>query len=342
MILQYSFRAVMCLCILAVLSNADSAALAQEAMSVRPPSRDTVTLPFTVRPVAGGLEVVEFSGPDNLLGIGDVISWVARPDSNDSGAQVTTERGLKKEVQARKDAKNQIALWTTRRNAAQDWVFINVASPSPPNGPPVGPPTATPGYLELPEALGGISLLPGFKATNMPPGRHGEFWGGISGPNGMEIQYSIWPVRPGNGPRTSGDFVSDAARLAEENRQWFREQYIGDALVQIALSNNDQLMVSYPSIGVNMQVAINGPQQLADALLIMLSVPNQNRHVAWAEAEKMIRLGDVKSVTQFHSLTVIIRMGSGMTYKTKEPGIDVVLDVLKRCGKYDKIGIITQ
>ena len=342
MFLQRHIRLVLCLSVLTLLPTTESAALAQEAFSVRPRPRGAA-LPFLVRPVASGLEVIEFTGPGGELKPGDIISWVATPEGNDSGVQVTTERSLKKEVEGRKDAKDQIALWTTRKNGQPDWVFVHVgAKPGPPMKPvPPGNP-ATPGFMELPEKLGGISLLPGFKATTMPLGRHGEFWGGISGPNGMEIQYSIWPVRPGNGPRTSGDFVADAARLADEHRQWFREQYIGGALVQIALSNNDQLMVSYPGIGVNMQVAINGPQQLADALLIMLSVPNQDRHVTWEYAEKMIRLGDVKSVTQFHSLTVMIRMGSGMTYQTKEPGIDVVFDVLKKCGKYDKIGIITE
>jgi len=342
MLLQHYCRILMCISVLTAAAKMDSSVLAQEALSVRPrPSG--AALPFQVRPVASGLEVIEFTGPGGELKPGDIISWVATPDSNDNGVQVTTERGLQKEAQGRKDAKDQIALWTTRNNAQPDWIFVHVGAgpgltmkPDPPGNP------ATPGFRELPEKLGGISLLPGFTATDGPPGYHGEVWGRISGPEGMEIQYSIWPVREGKGPRTSGDFVSDAARLAEEQRQWFREQHIGSALVQIALSKQDRLMVSYPDMGVNMSVAVNGPQQLADALLIMLSIPNQNRHVAWAEAEQMIRLGDVKSVTQFHSLTVMIRMSSGLTYQTREPNIDAVFDVLKKCGKYDTVGIITE
>ena len=366
-------RLALCLSLLA----ASASAFGQDALSVVPPRPPASSFPFQVRPGAAGLEVTAYTGTDGLLRRGDIISWVSTPESNDNGVQVNSAAELQTEVLSRLNRQGEIALWTTRGNAEPDWVIVTVekrefSPPRPPIGPPtrpvgpptgppmrpIGPPTAPPpeplgpptapppesgeGYNELPKELGGMSLTPGCYVSNTVPGRHGETWGAIEMPGNTGIQYSIWPVREGNGPRTSGDFVSDAARLAEENRQWYREHYIADNLVQLALSNEGQLMVSYPGRGINMSVHIDGPIQLADALLIMLSVPNKERNMDWQDAVTMIQEGNVKSVTQYHSRQVRINMGSGQTYRTNEPNIDDVFDVLKQCGKYESVGIITE
>ena len=345
---------------------ASSAVFGQKALTVTPPATPASSFPFQVRPVAAGLEVTAYPGTDGLLKRGDIISWVSTPESNDNGVQVNSAAELQTEVLSRLNRRGEIALWTTRGNAEPDWVIVTVekrefSPPRPPIGPPtrpvgpptgppmrpIGPPTAPPpesgeGYNELPKELGGISLTPGCYVSNTVPGRHGETWGTIEMPGDTSIQYSIWHVREGNGQRTGGDFVSDAARLAEENRQWYCEQHIGDNPVQLALSNELQLMVSYPGRGINMSSHVDGPLQLADALLIMLSVPNKERNMGWQDAVTMIREGDVKSVIQYHSREVRIHMGSGQTYRTNEPNIDDVFEVLKQCGKYESVGIITE
>ena len=107
----------------------------QQAMRVRPPQQTSGALPFQVRPVAYGVEVVSYSGTDRLLQLGDVISWVATPDST-TQSQVTTTTNFEREVVARKSQDGTIALWVTRGNAEPYWVFVKLAAvPAPPQLP---------------------------------------------------------------------------------------------------------------------------------------------------------------------------------------------------------------
>lgn len=300
-------------------------------MSVAPPGSSDGKIPCTVRSVEGGVEVVRYHGTDRLLRAGDFISWVATPDTNQM-ARVTSPKSLNHEIASNKDKAGQIALWTQRGAASPAWIILQVPEKA----------VASRSAGELPEALGGMTLLPGYRIVPRPPGRHGEVWGSIVGPTNLELDYSIWPVAQFGQPRTSGQFVSDAQRLAKEHRQWFREQYIGDELVQIARSNTDRLMVSWPGRGVNLSANVKGSQQLSDAMLIILSIPNDTRGLSWQDAVSVIQHGDLKSVTQLHSLTVYLNMKSGIRYRTTEPRIDEVINVLKKFGKDNDVGVMTE
>ena len=74
------------------------------------------SFPATVQEINGGVEVISYSGADRLLQRGDVISWIATPDS-DNQVAVTTANGLNAEAVAKQARDGTIALWVTRGNA---------------------------------------------------------------------------------------------------------------------------------------------------------------------------------------------------------------------------------
>jgi hypothetical protein len=67
-----------------------------------------------------------------------------------------------------------------------------------------------------------------------------------------------------------------------------------------------------------------------------------NNTVSWDDAQTIIRSGDVKAVGQNHALNVSISMENGTQYRTIEPEIDAINDVLKRCGKWGKVSYVTE
>lgn len=108
------------------------------------------SFPGTVRPTDGGVEVVTFSGSGGLLKRGDIISWVATPDSNDL-APVKTATVFEKEVGQRRNKDSLIALWVTRGNAAPDWVFLKLTDV--PNSVPTDFP------LKVQQGSGGVEVV---------------------------------------------------------------------------------------------------------------------------------------------------------------------------------------
>ncbi len=93
------------------------------------------SFPATVQEINGGVEVISYSGADRLLQRGDVISWIATPDS-DNQVAVTTANGLNAEAVAKQARDGTIALWVTRGNASPTWVFLKLqAVPKPPSLP---------------------------------------------------------------------------------------------------------------------------------------------------------------------------------------------------------------
>lgn len=54
--------------------------------------------------------------------------------------------------------------------------------------------------------------------------------------------------------------------------------------------------------------------------------------VEWETAVEWIMQGNVKQVSQTHSLEVYLDMKSGEQYKTTEPAIDDVFKVIEACG----------
>ena len=55
--------------------------------------------------------------------------------------------------------------------------------------------------------------------------------------------------------------------------------------------------------------------------------------VPWNEAISILRSGEVRQVSQLHSLEIIIVMNNNDQITTTEPAIDEVIEELKLCGK---------
>jgi hypothetical protein len=187
--------------------------------------------------------------------------------------------------------------------------------------------------------LGGITLPSGFMFV---PKRGGacSVYGGIAGPGKLDITYSVWVIAQPGQPRHSGHFISQAKTIGD--KRWYKERYVNGELAELAISQQGLLVVSYPRRGINLEAVVNGEGQLTDALLIMLSIPNTTRGLSWEDALTVLEKGDVQDVGQFHSLGVVIRMANGVEYRTREPKIDAVIDVLKRLGKLDSIAVATE
>ena len=54
--------------------------------------------------------------------------------------------------------------------------------------------------------------------------------------------------------------------------------------------------------------------------------------VTWVEAVHLTRIGKVRQVVQYHSLTVVLTLNDGATVYTREPKIDAIYFVLRDCG----------
>jgi len=65
--------------------------------------------------------------------------------------------------------------------------------------------------------------------------------------------------------------------------------------------------------------------------------------VGWATAVAVLNSGDVATVTQLHSLEVILTMKNGTDITTVEPYIDAVFDEVQKCGELcGEITLVTE
>lgn len=85
-------------------------------------------LPFEVTLSERGLEVSAYDGGDALLQPGDVITWVATPDSDETGVEVTSVEELTIQVLENLDKEGRIAVWVTRGNEEPVWIVVPVSS----------------------------------------------------------------------------------------------------------------------------------------------------------------------------------------------------------------------
>ncbi len=146
MIVSRQLALTLCLSFL----TASPLVLAQQALSIAPPQEKSSSLPLQVRPVAGGLEVVSYSGTDGQVRRGDIISWIATPDS-DNQVAVKTATSFEAEVLAKQAVDGSIALWVTRGNAAPDWIFLKLTAA------PSGSPAVLP--LIVRQGSGGVEVV---------------------------------------------------------------------------------------------------------------------------------------------------------------------------------------
>ena len=70
-----------------------------------------------------------------------------------------------------------------------------------------------------------------------------------------------------------GDFSDQPLLIPAARREWYKEQTIGGEPVHVAYTKEKQLLVSYPNRGINFTIAAKTKEQFADALLIVLTVP---------------------------------------------------------------------
>lgn len=120
--------------------------------------------------------------------------------------------------------------------------------------------------------LGGIRLLDGY--THQPLQGIDSVVGRISKEGGLQITYEIGSLpRPG-GLRLGGQFSDRPKQTPKDQLQWYREQTVNGEPVHLAYTKNDLLMVSYPKRGMNLSVKVTNAEEMADALLMILTIPN--------------------------------------------------------------------
>ena len=121
---------------------------------------------------------------------------------------------------------------------------------------------------------GGMQLLAGYQ--HQPLQGIDSIVGKIVKPNGLEIFYEIGRVpKPNAQFRLGGDFSDRPKKLSETQRKWYREQMVGGEPVHLAYTKKNVLMVSYPKRGINFHVPVKNADEMAEALLMMLTVPNE-------------------------------------------------------------------
>ena len=201
------------------------------------------------------------------------------------------------------------------------------------------PVAATPDTMKA--RLDGVLLPSGYRLEWAPVGPNGEVGGKISEPGNLEISFWLSPPPGHLVAEDQTPFVSLASTLEKGEHQWAREQYISDELVELTLAADNTLAVTYPNRGLNLKCSIQDASQLAEALVIMLSVTNHERRLSWEAAKEMLGGGDVVSTTMLHTGTVFLNMTDGSTFETRQPTHGALLKCLQALGKEDQIPVAT-
>lgn len=70
---------------------------------------------------------------------------------------------------------------------------------------------------------------------------------------------------------------------------------------------------------------------------------NSSQKLSWEKALETLKVCEVESIVQTHSLAVNIFLKNDVVISTQEPRIDEIFRVIRRCGKRcDHIGLITE
>ena len=119
------------------------------------------------------------------------------------------------------------------------------------------------------EPPGKIELLPGYKHEKLQG--IDSIVGKIVSPKGLDILYEIGRVRQPGGLALGGDFSDRAKGMPPPERRWYKEQRLAGQEVHLAYSKKDLLVVTYPAHGVLFSVTVRTPDEMAEALLMILS-----------------------------------------------------------------------
>jgi hypothetical protein len=119
--------------------------------------------------------------------------------------------------------------------------------------------------------LGGMRLLAGYE--HQPLQGFDSIVGKISKKAGLQISYEIGSLpRPG-GLRLGGQF-SDRPKLTQKDQvRWYLEQSVNGQPVHLAHRKDNVLLVSFPQKGMNFSVTVRSADEMAEALLMILTYP---------------------------------------------------------------------
>jgi hypothetical protein len=120
--------------------------------------------------------------------------------------------------------------------------------------------------------LGGMRLLSGYK--HQPLQGFDSIVGKISEKDGLQISYEIGYVPKPGAPRFGGSF-SDRPKLTPKDKvRWYLEQSVNGQPVHLAHRKDNVLLVSFPKKGMNLSVTVRSADEMAEALLMILTYPN--------------------------------------------------------------------
>ena len=80
-------------------------------------------------------------------------------------------------------------------------------------------------------------------------------------------------VKPGE-PRLGGSFLDRPKRTPKDEIRWYREQVVCGQPVHVAYRKDNVLLVSFPKKGMNLSATVRTADEMAAALLIILTYPN--------------------------------------------------------------------
>jgi len=132
------------------------------------------------------------------------------------------------------------------------------------------------GFAETNTRLGGMRLLEGYE-HEVQQGIDSVV-GRISKKGGLQINYEIGAVSKPGEPRFGGQFSDRPQLTPKEQLRWYREQLINGQPVHLAYRKDNVLLVSFPQKGTNFRVAVESPETMADALLMILTYPSSPKH----------------------------------------------------------------
>jgi hypothetical protein len=118
-------------------------------------------------------------------------------------------------------------------------------------------------------APGGMRLLPGY--THKPLRGIDSIVGQIVKDDGWKISYEIGRVSKPGQPMTGGGFRDRPKLTPKAKVLWYREQTVSCQPVHMALCKDNTLLVSFPGKGMNFRATIRSLEQLADAMLMILT-----------------------------------------------------------------------
>lgn len=134
--------------------------------------------------------------------------------------------------------------------------------------------TIASGQTQLPGGFE-IKLLPGFTYEK----RQGfdSIVGTIAKADGLKIAFEMGRIPVPGGLLVGGSFVNQAQRLPAKDRVWLKEQEVGGRKVHAAYSKDQRLIVTSASRteGVNFDTVAKTPEEIADVLLMVLTLAEQ-------------------------------------------------------------------